>query len=484
MLLCVGPSNQDVQTLPEMINDWIGQTIGKTPADRAKQRNSLFLVLTQFDREFEERAGDDETSGARWTARLQASLLDFFGKSYDWPHEWTPGRAFDNTSWLRSTAIGFDSVLDYENGADDTKREVRIAPRAAPRVEERRATYLGNDHIRRHVATPDRAWDEALRPGDGGISFLADKLRPVCDPATKAEQVSGRVEELAVDMAQRLRPYFHTGDTAAELLRARENAREVLRALVACAQAQMFGPFLRALQVTSDQMASVYWRLQSEPEDQAPIGTASLHDDYLGELGDFLGAPAPETNGAALARDRFEKLADLALAEWSETMQAVAEDRATASVFRVPREQAATVVGEVWAAARRQGLRHRIAHDLRTRAGFQHRSAGAAQKPVILLESAINGFVHLLGFDRVPPAERPRIPNGSRTIFAPRTPVNGLPQLGPTPSPYDRTFHVDWMTALARTFEDNVADPGATGLDMAANEALGAMLKRLDARRA
>ena len=489
MLLCVGPSNQDVQTLPAMIDDWIGQTMGKSPAARAVQRNSLFLVLTKFDSEFEEKAGEDVASGMRWTARLQASLLDFFGKSYDWPREWAPGRPFDNTTWLRSTAIGFDSIMDYATGPDGVKREAGIAPRVASKVAERRAIYLANPSIRAHVATPDQAWDEALRPADGGISYLAAKLRPVCDPATKAEQVSGRLEDLAVDMAQRLRPYFHTGDLAAELARARENARQVVRALVACAQAQMFGPFLRALQVTSDQMASVYWRLQSEPEDTAPIGTVSLADDYMGELGDFFGTPAPvAANGRgdapAAARDRFEKLADLALSEWSDTMQAVADDGATPLVFKVPREQAATIVGEMWAAARRQGLRHRIAEDLRTRAGFQHRSAGAAQKPVILIESAINGFVHQLGFDRLPPAERPKIPNGSRTVFAPRAPVSGLPALGATPSPYDRTFHVDWMSALARTFEDNVADPGSSGLDIAANDALGKMLVRLEARRA
>ncbi len=481
MLLCVGPSNQDVQTLPRMITEWIGLTIGATPAARAAQRNSLFFVLTQFDREFEEKAGEDSATGQRWSARLQASLLEFFGKSHDWPAEWAPGRAFDNLFWLRSTAIGFDSVLDYET-VDGVKREVAIAERARAKIAEKRAAYLQTPEVLRHFADPARAWEEALRPGDGGISFLAGQLRQVCDPSTKALQLSGRVEELATDMAQRLRPYFHTGDLAAELARAKQNAQEVLRALAQCAQAQMFGSLLRSLQVTSDQVAAVYFRLESDVSDgPAPIGTISLEDDYLAALG--IAQEPVAVDAVAVAKDRYERFVDAAMAEWSETMQALATDDDAQAAFRLPREQAATLAGEIWSAARRLRLRDRIATDLRERT-FGHRSAAAAQRPVMLVEEGINGFVHRLGFDRVAPAARPHVANGSRPIFQERPAITGQPVLGATAAPYDRVFHIDWMTALQRTFEDNVQDPGASGLDIAANEALGGILVHLEARRA
>ncbi len=481
MLLCVGPSNQDVQTLPRMITEWLGLTIGATPGARAAQRNSLFFVLTQFDREFEEKAGEDAATGQRWSARLQASLLEFFGKSHDWPTNWSPGRAFDNLFWLRSTAIGFDTVLDYatENGI---KRELAVAPRAQAKVAEKRAAFLQTPEVMRHFADPARAWDEGLKPGDGGISYLAGQLRAVCDPSTKAAQLSGRVEELATDMAQRLRPYFNTGDLAAELARAKKNASEVLRALAQCAQAQMFGSLLRALQVTPDQVSAVYWRLESDMTDSpAPIGTLSTEDDYLAALG-LSQTPAP-ADGPAVAKDRFERFVDAAMAEWSSTMQSLATDADSQSAFKLPREQAATLAGEIWSAARRLHLRERIATDLRERT-FGHRGNASAQRPVMLVEEGINGFVHRLGYDRVAPAARPQVAQGARPVFLERAPITGQPALGPTPAPYDRMFHIDWMTAMARTFEDNVQDPGASGLDIAANEALGKILVHLEARRA
>ena len=48
MLLCIGPSNQEVKTLPEMVYDWIASTHGTTPEQRSQQPTALFLVLTKF----------------------------------------------------------------------------------------------------------------------------------------------------------------------------------------------------------------------------------------------------------------------------------------------------------------------------------------------------------------------------------------------------------------------------------------------------
>jgi hypothetical protein len=483
MLLCVGPSNQDVQTLPRMVATWIDQTIGTSPQSRASQRNSLFLVLTQFDKEFEEKAGEDVASGQRWTTRLEASLLEFFGKSYAWPRDWAPGRAFDNAVWLRSTAIGFKAVFDYAPPANpgDPPVELAIGERAKDDVAAKKAIYLNNALVRRHFDDPARAWDEALRPNDGGITYLAEKLRPVCNPNLKSEQVAGRIEDLGVAMAQRLRPYFHTGNMAAELERAAQNARDVQRALVRCAEAQRFGALLRALQVTSDQMLDVWWRLQSEPEHAAPIGVASLGADYGGELGITIDE-GDETQ--TLARDRFDRFADLAIAAWTETMSGFVEETRTDRVYHVPREQAATLAGEIGAAARRLGLRALLADRLRTRAVFQNRGSSAPQIPVIIAESTINTFVYMLGFDAVAPENRPRTANGSRIIFAPRPAVIGPPPLAAEATAYDRIFHIDWMIALGETFRENVRNPSSTGLDLQANAALGQILQHLEARRA
>jgi len=250
----------------------------------------------------------------------------------------------------------------------------------------------------------------------------------------------------------------------------------LLQALIACAHAQMFGALLRSLQITTDQVTGVYWDLQTNND--GPIGAASLASDYLAELGDLIGNDG--VAAARGARDQAEMFADKAIAEWVRSMTTLAEDPTTATALFVPREQAMMLARELERAARRLDLRGQIAEVLRRRASFQHRSAAAAQKPVMIVEQAINNFVHLLGYDRLPPDKRPEVPRGTRRIFAPRVPVSGLPPLGPRPTPYGLNFEVDWMMAMQLSIEANAQDAGSGTIDVAANERLGAIIARLD----
>jgi hypothetical protein len=471
MLLCVGPSVQEVETLPKMVRTWISQTVGATPAERQRQRTSLFFVLTKFDMELDDKTGADLDTGQRWTNRLTSSLIEKFGPD-DWPNEWTPGRPFNNMFWLRSTAVPLRNVFKY---ADDKTEAVDLDPRTARFVAENFASYAKNELVRRHFVDPRLAWDEVLRPNDGGISHLANALRPICDPALKAEQIGGRVAALANEILTQLRPHYHTGDLTAELKRAAEEGRSVLQALVACGRAQMFGALLRALQVTTDQITSVYWDLQTNSE--GPIGTTSLESDYAAELLDLLGDTIVGTTGA---RDRAEMFADMAISEWARSMGVLAGDASTAVALHVPQERAVILVRELERAARRLDLRRLIATALRERASFQNHGAAAAQKPVMIVEQTINNFVHLLGYDRLAPDKRPEAPRGTRRIFAPRAPVNGLPQLGPTPTPYGLNFEIDWMTGFRLIVEENAQDTGSGQIDIAANERLGAIIVHLD----
>ena len=472
MVLCVGPSVQEVSTLPKMVTDWINHTIGETPAQRQTQRTSLFFVLTKFDTELDDKVGADVLSGQRWTNRLTASLLEKFGP-YDWPNQWTPGRPFNNLFWLRSTAVPLANVFQY---SDDRTETFDDTPRKRKFLAENLTAYLENELVRRHFSDPRMAWDEVLRPNDGGITHLANALRPICDPALKAEQIAGRLSAVAHLVVTQLRPHFHTGDLVGELKRAQDDSRLVLQSLVACGRAQMFGALLRSLQVNTDQMTGVYWDLQTSGD--GPIGTTSLESDYAAELGDFLG----DTIGVnAGARDRAEMFADMAIAEWARGMAALAEDAVTAAALQVPHDRAIILIREIERAARRLGLRDQIAVSLREKASFQNRGAAAAQKPVMIVEQIINDFVYRLGFDKLQPDKRPEVPRGNRRIFAPHPAVKGFPQLGARPAPYGLNFEVDWMTALRLTFEANAQDAGSGTIDIVANEKLGTIIQRLEA---
>ncbi len=472
MLLCIGPSNQEVRTLPRMIKDWVDGTLGVTPEERARHRNALFLVLTKFDTEFEEKKGATEGTGSRWTIRLNASLLDFFGKEYDWPRNWASGRPFANTYWLRNPNVAAKHILDY----DDHGREA--APRAseAARIGRLREEFVTNEDCRRHFADPERAWDAAMTLNDGGISHLAESLRPVCDPAIKRGQIAARLEALRGDMAGRLSPYWHSGDLTAELNKRREEARVVSRALVACASAQAFGRMIRSLQVTPEELTSAWWRMQTEPAEEAPVGARAGEEDYLAELGDLV---APAAQGEHRARDAFERYADLAVAEWMDKMHRAAAEPETAEQLKLPRDAAAALVAQIGAGARRTGLSARIAQRLRESASYRQKLSESASKPVMVAEGVVNRYVFTLGYGDVAPDARPRAGRTDRPVFAPRPPVNGMPHLGPQPESYDKQYHVDWISAFSRLAEENVTAPGGLEIDVAENARLGKILGAL-----
>ncbi len=478
MLLCVGDSVQDVQTLPGMVDRWVGEAIGRTPQERQSQRDTLFLVLTKFDTQFVHKAGEDVASGERWTARINASLLGFF-KSCAWVKEWKPGRPFDNVSWLRSTSIGFDAVFDYE-GSGATRRELGISPRARDSVAARQTAYLANPLVTRHISQAARAWDEALRPGDGGISYLASRLDPICDVAVKLEQVAAQVERLALSLVAQLRPHYRSGDLDEERRKALAAATALARPLTQCAAAQMFGPTLRALVVSRDQMVAVWRSFQARPEiEAAPVGAVSNASDLFGQL---FGETEPPETELRIVQDQHDQFADMALEEWTRTMNAFAADPATETSLRIPLDQATVLVAGLSALAGRLRLREHLAAVLRSTCGHQSRITMTGEKQAAIASGQIGGFVTQLGYRDVAEAQRPvSLDDKTRRVFAPRAPVDGLPPLGEAPSTYTTLFLKDWISALVRRFEENAGAVDADGFDAQANAALGTILSRLQA---
>ncbi|MDD2877303.1 MAG: virulence factor SrfC family protein [Acidiphilium sp.] len=478
MLLCVGPGNQEVQTLPRMVTDWIGTTMGTTAEARAQQRNSLFLVLTKFDSEFEDKQGEDVSAGSRWTTRLQASLIDFFGKAHEWPQSWVPGRAFDNLFWLRNPAIGFGAVFDYtpEGG------EIGIGERAAGFVAARRQAYLANDLVARHIADPAQAWDAALTPNDGGIRRLAEALAPVCVRTLKSRQLAARTADLAHGVFDRLRLHWRSDDKTEELRKARELAGRLARALLAVTQAQRFGALLSQLGVSTDLVIGVLRRMEQDPSGQpAMIGTRSDHGALEFDLADILGELAPP---AAAAHDRFGQFADMLLAAWQDRIIGLTRDPVLLDTLRLETEPAVILVDSLGTAARRVKLSERIADALRATGAYHGAQSTVDGKISRLAEEMLNNFVAFLGFDAITEAARPHVGNPPRPVFAARPAVLGLPPLGPVPTAYDTRFYADWIRSMARLIEQNAETGVDNGFDRAANDALGTMLARLEPRAA
>lgn len=493
MLLCIGPGNQEVRGLPDLVNDWITATHGATAEARAGHPASLFLMLTKFDMEFEQKAGASEDPAQRWSIRLSSSLLDFFGKQHDWPRCWDPQGGFRNVFWLRNPHFKQKAIFDYDG---DRERQVRDAEQAY--VASLRAGFLHNPDVRRHFADPARAWDAALRLNDGGVSYLVEQLSPVCQPELKRRQVTRRLGDLARAAAGRLRSYYVSDDLDAERAKKRQLGKALARKLVNCAANQRFGDFLWSLYVSDESLYDVYLQIERQPG--APlVEQARPESELMGaqvNAADLLGlfsddepdAPPPASEAfhppPRLMMDAAARYASEVIAHWLDQLRELSGESASQNYFSLTAEEFSALVHELATGAERLDLRQRIAASVRDASHFHniHREK-LAWKQAALAAALLNTYISSLGFDpQGDSARRPMITvaGRQRPLFAPRQPFTGYPPLGPKPLPYDQDFYADWLYALTLLIEGNVAGAIATEADREQNRRLGQALAALD----
>ncbi len=480
MLLCIGDSIQNVSTLPGMIDGWVKNSIGATEEERNKQRDNLFVVLTKFDREFEQKAGESPSSSTRWTARINASLIDFF-KTCSWIENWRDNHPFNNLYWLRSPSISFPAVMDY-TVVNGHKEEAGIAERAKNLVETMKQAYLSNPEIKRYVADPEKAWNAVLQPNDGGITYLAGALGKVCDARLKVEQINGQIEHLAVNLARFISPYYHSGNTEEAIKKASSEAQSIALSLMQSVKSQMFGSLLRSLQVRREDMMEAWHSMEMQLSNQRLlIGRTSDVDDLFQDMfpdADLSDQKQEKEVDTGQAKDRHEQYADLVLSKWNHIMDDFSRNDQVEQHFYISTEQLTALTAEISLLARRLNLRDRLAEQLRRNAALFTSGSLKGETQVLLAEMEIGNFVYYLGYHSVPLSERPmtRGLKGEHHVFEPREAPNDILILPEHPVPYHERFVRDWISAMVQRFEENAGASSLDGIDPAANEALGRII--------
>ena len=490
MLLCIGPSNQEVQDLPAVINDWVSDAAGKTPELRQGRHTTLFLVLTKFDMEFEKKKGavDDET---RWSNRLHASLLDFFGKQHDWPEQWTPHQPFNNTYWLRNPKFRWEAVIAF-----DGDRETGIRPEQEAYVSDMKAKFLNTPEVRRHFADPEAAWNAAFTLNDGGVAFLRRQLRPVCDPAIKRRQVADRVADNLRPFVEHLRRFHRIDDKAALREQQRQLGMRLARSLALTAQNQRFGELLRAMLMRDHELYALYYQVENRlmreneqaPVPQPSVGSAAsaqdIMDDLFGDMAPPVPASAETPEAAPQPLDEAGAFAELVVGAWIEQLNALAADPVRQRYFGLEAEDFGQLVHEIIQGMSRLGLEKDMAQAVRDVSGYRNiRRDKLIWRQASMAAYCISAFVDWLGFNpaSVPEAKRTiQLAGRTRTLFGQQPDPEGYPALAAEPLAFDRQYYTDWLAALMHLIEGNADYEGGQTFDPEQNARLGRLINNLN----
>ncbi len=493
MLLCIPDSNMETVDLPGLVQNWIAATHGATPQARAQNDTVLFLVLTKFDKHLVDSAaqGGDES---RFERRMQASLLEKFGKGADpWVAEWHPGQPFSNCFWLRNPNYYVDGLIEYD--ADRIER--RIRPEKTARLEQLRAGCLNAPSVRRHFADAEAAWDAAMALNDGGVSYLMAHLAKVCRPDSKLRQIGTQIDRIAGEVAQSLAPFHVSDDVEQRIAEKRQAAARLIDDLEEALARHRFGAVLGALMVDQDEIEGRISRVPSSIRIASAVSAAGV------------GAPDPaasvrprprparpgrpgggaEGDGQAPSDMRTMTLeqfqAHTAVETWIDALKAFRDDAARRRAWGMGDGPSADLVAELIHAARRTGLAPRTAKALEE-ISFGLTVERLAAPASILSAEFINDFVATLGMRDVPESERPHVDQpdgGRRPVFADRPASDSADDLPPRPRPVAEDYWSDWAFALDALFEANARDGIGGEIDIDQNLALGEILAGLEARR-
>jgi hypothetical protein len=446
MLLCMVPGNQEVQTLPEMVLSWIHKSHGETPAERGSADTTLFLVLTKFDEHFLESKGQAKTSEARWTGSITTALTDFYGKSRDnWPLEWQPGKPFRNCFWLRNPNFIARGLIAYGDG--DEHRETGVCEPA--RIAQFKREYLANAMIKTHFNEPEMAWDAAFSLNDGGISYLAQALVPVCKPELKRSQILARLNKLRRDLVARLEEFHVSDDRSVEEKKRAAAAQKAQDSLLNVVDDQRFGHLLREFQVNSDDLQLLFNRTKLAGDTRPPDGPRISRS----RIKMLLGMESADSTGKSEVHDRYTDFAAVSLVYWADRLEAVSRQSQILNFLRMDPETVETIVRELLAGSERVSLSAEIARDMRaTNPGIDE-----TLKPAMASAEKINRYVWRLGQDALKLSERATVSNNGRPapVFKPREPVDSIDGLPEDGEAYLLPFVADWLSSFVQLAKMN-----------------------------
>lgn len=444
--------------------------------------------------EFEDKKGAPSLE-SRWDNRLHASLLDFFGKQHDWPAQWTPGHGFNNIYLLRNPNFRFEAIMDFSG---DT--ETGIRPQRQEYVDRLESAFLKSPLVAQHFPDPARAWQEAMRLNDGGISYIRESLSPLCDPQIKEQQLRQNIERTRAAIARRLAG-FHQTDDREELRRQKllliknlfasmgklEKERHRLGQLIrsfTIGDSDIFDLHATALR----QLREKAEEAQPEAGEQASAVDVDLDNPDLGSWNPFEQTEdQEEPEQAAVPDDEAGAYAAVIESKWVESLHRLAGDQAMQKFFNLRPQDFSALAAELATGAERLGLRKRLADDFRAASAYANTSKDTiARRQAAIAAAAINRYVDWLGFDPYTQTDAQRtvqLPGMKPpVVFSPRPGFKGMPDIGEKRGAYKEKWFGDWLNALGGLILDNVNFDGSQVLNVAENVALGAILKKMDAQ--
>ena len=278
VLFCHHNDQKAEATIGDTVNNWIEDNIGATPEERAKMLTNtsgiapLFFVATKFNIDLERTKTDNPSNKDRLATHWNRfdTVFPEIIKPNKWLDEWaTSGSAgrtipFQNIYPLRDFYwSGKNGVFDgYSDG--EIKSEEKAVHRHADYpeyFEDLKESFLQNDFVKRHFASPEQTWDDVATVNNDGSKAIIRSLDAISDFLDNArrQKYLAELREVKQEMYKALSVYFEPEDNEAKNMKVKQIANDIMRSLSISvgAQPEIFGRIIDSLMVPAGDLREI-----------------------------------------------------------------------------------------------------------------------------------------------------------------------------------------------------------------------------------
>ena len=493
MVLCIGPSNQEVVGLDSMIEDWIIKSHGGKPEAREKLATTLFLVLSKFDQEFDEGAGKT-LDGNRWSTRLQASLINSFGAHAhrtNWVHKWHNKSSFNNTYWLRNPSADQSGLIQYD-GTPGSSNEVDYTERKKEVIAKLKNSFLSNTLVKNHFEDPLSAWNAGMSLNDGGATYLMQKLSVTCTNDLKIRQIDERLVSIIAEIDSELRKYYVSSDLEGLEREKLIKATELTESFAKLLKSQRLGEFITLLLESDIDTVDTFKRtlLDFEREKHAKKssdGTAvniQIDPRDAEELGLEIKLPSktsdelvtqPKQNFANIFIQRF-------MDEWRSRCMTRLSSVNLSDYLLCERDTALQLINELEIAANRTGLiKHLIEYVEKNNQYKSDDRRSWIWRQTSVVSAKFNEFIAYGGLpiSRYSQQVVKTLSGKEVEVFKENIEPEANPGITEIQDDFSRRYLLDWIQAVQNCIRSNAVYQAGFHSDATSNIALGKIIEEL-----
>jgi hypothetical protein len=278
LLFCQNHKQSTESVLPEKLNRWIGNMIGKTQAERENFKSPvspLFVISTWFNKDLEfdrnDTPGTAQSLNERWDQRFTKVLEEQIFKvhEYPWLIEWTISKPyFQNIFLLRDFEKSGTDVQNCSNifkGYNESKKETEeIIPDSYPDFRKKlRQSFIEYPFVTRHFENSENSWDEAASINKDGTELIIKKLTIAANNINNArrEKTLAGLNDISQTILTILLKYFHSNDKDEELQKAKSTAGDIQHRLDTAFSAdgiKLYGQLMKELMLDEGSVLELY----------------------------------------------------------------------------------------------------------------------------------------------------------------------------------------------------------------------------------